>query len=107
MNKALLIAYHYPPLGGPGVFRTLKFTKYLPTYDFQPYILTVKNPMYKLKDPTLLKEIPALAKTKRIFSFEHRIFRAPRLLNLNLKWFFLPDEHIDGCHLRSSMDQKL
>ena len=94
MNKALLIAYHYPPLGGPGVFRTLKFTKYLPTYDFQPYVLTVKNPMYKLKDPSLLKEIPPLTKTKRIFSFEHRIFRSPRLLNLNLKWFFLPDEHI-------------
>ena len=94
MNKVLLIAYHYPPLGGPGVFRTLKFTKYLPTYNFQPYILTVKNPMYKLKDPSLLKEIPPLTKTKRIFSFEHRIFRSPRLLNLNLKWFFLPDEHI-------------
>ena len=48
MNKALLIAYHYPPLGGPGVFRTLKFTKYLPNFNYQPFILTIKNPMYVL-----------------------------------------------------------
>jgi glycosyltransferase involved in cell wall biosynthesis len=93
MKKVLLIAYHYPPLGGGGVFRTLKFTKYLPKFGYQPYVLTVKNPMYRTKDPTLIKEIPPEAKVYRTFSFEHRILRAPRLLNLNLKWFHIPDEH--------------
>lgn len=93
MKKVLVIAYHYPPLGGGGVFRTLKFTKYLPEFGFQPYVLTVKNPMYRTKDPTLLREIPAVAKVYRTFSFEHRILRAPRLLHLNLKWFHIPDEN--------------
>jgi glycosyltransferase involved in cell wall biosynthesis len=94
MNKVLLIAYHFPPLGGGGVFRTLKFAKYLPKFGYQPYILTVKNPMYRTKDLTLVKEIPSEAKVYRTFSFEHIILRAPRLLNINLKFFYIPDENI-------------
>jgi glycosyltransferase involved in cell wall biosynthesis len=94
MKKTLLIAYHYPPLGGPGVFRTLKFAKYLPNYNYQPFILTVKNPMYNLRDPSLIKEIPSIAKINRVFSFEHKLLRVPRLINMNLKWFYFPDEHI-------------
>jgi glycosyltransferase involved in cell wall biosynthesis len=94
MNKVLLIAYHFPPLGGGGVFRTLKFTKYLPEFGYQPYVLTVKNPMYGTKDLTLCGEIPPEAKINRTFSFENRVMRAPRLLNINLKWFYMPDENI-------------
>lgn len=94
MNKVLIIAYHFPPLGGGGVFRTLKFTKYLPEFGYQPHVLTVKNPMYRTKDMTLLREIPQEAKVYRTFSFEHRIFRAPRLLGINLKWFHIPDDNI-------------
>ena len=94
LKKVLIVAYHYPPLGGGGVFRTLKFTKYLPKFGYQPYVLTVKNPMYGTKDPTLLKEIPPEVKIFRTFSFEHRILRAPRLLKISLKWFYIPDENI-------------
>jgi glycosyltransferase involved in cell wall biosynthesis len=95
MKKALLIAYHFPPLGGGGVFRTLKFTKYLPEFGYQPYVLTVKNPMYREKDPTLVEEIPMEAMIHRTFSFEHRILRAPRaLLNINLKWLYMPDQNV-------------
>jgi glycosyltransferase involved in cell wall biosynthesis len=94
MKKVLIIAYHYPPLGSGGVFRTLKFTKYLPKFGYQPYVLTVKNPMYGTKDLTLIKEIPPEAKVCKTFSLEHRILKAPRLLNINLKWFYMPDENI-------------
>ena len=94
MKKVLLIAYHYPPLGGAGVFRTLKFTKYLPKFGYQPHVLTVKNPMYSTKDLTLVGEIPPEASIHRTFSFEHRILRAPRLLSINLKWLYIPDENI-------------
>jgi len=107
MKKALLIAYHFPPLGGGGVFRTLKFTKYLPEFGYQPYVLTVKNPMYREKDPTLVKEIPAEAKIHRTFSFEHRILRVPRLLNINLKWFYLPDQNIGWLPFGASAGAKL
>ena len=107
MKKVLLVAYHYPPLGGGGVFRTLKFTKYLPEFGYQPHVLTVKNPMYRTKDPTLIKEIPAEAKIYRTFSFEHRILRAPRLLNMNLKWFYMPDEYIGWLPFAVSFGAKL
>jgi glycosyltransferase involved in cell wall biosynthesis len=107
MKKVLLVAYHYPPLGGGGVFRTLKFTKYLPEFGYQPHVLTVKNPMYRTKDPTLVKEIPAEANIHRTFSFEHRILRAPRLLNMNLKWFYMPDEYIGWLPFAVSFGAKL
>lgn len=44
MKKVLILSYFYPPLGGPGTLRTLSFTKYLPKYDWKPYVVTVKNP---------------------------------------------------------------
>ncbi|MFX1521860.1 MAG: glycosyltransferase family 4 protein, partial [Promethearchaeota archaeon] len=94
MNKVLIVAYHFPPLSGGGVFRTLKFTKYLPEFGYQPHVLTVKNPMYRTKDAALLGELPPEAKVYRTFSFEHRILRAPRLLGMNLKWLYIPDENI-------------
>lgn len=43
MKKVLVIAYYYPPIGGVGIIRTLKFTKYLPESGWMPYVLTVKN----------------------------------------------------------------
>jgi glycosyltransferase involved in cell wall biosynthesis len=94
MKKVLVIAYHYPPVGGGGVFRTLKFTKYLPQFGFRPYVLTVKNSMYTLKDPTLVKEIPPEARIIATFSFEHRLLRASRLLNIDPGWFFIPDVNV-------------
>ena len=94
MKKVLAVAYHYPPVGGGGVFRTLKFTKYLPKFGFQPYVLTVKNSMYTPKDLSLVKEIPPETKVIATFSFEHRILRASRLLNINPEWFFIPDVNV-------------
>lgn len=43
MKKVLIIAYGFPPIGGVGIIRTLKFTKYLPEHGWIPYVLTVKN----------------------------------------------------------------
>jgi glycosyltransferase involved in cell wall biosynthesis len=107
LKKVLVVAYHYPPLGGGGVFRTLKLTKYLPEFGYQPYVLTVKNPMYGTRDPTLLKEIPPEVKIFRTFSFEHRILRAPRLLKIDLKWFYIPDENIGWLPFAVSAGAKI
>ena len=109
MKKVLMIAYHYPPLGGGGVFRTLKFTKYLPQFGFQPYVLTVKNPMQMriTRDTTLLGEIPPQVKVFRTFSFEHRVLRAPRLLNIDLKWFYIPDVNIGWIPFAVHQGQKI
>jgi glycosyltransferase involved in cell wall biosynthesis len=62
MNKVLIISYYWPPAGGSGVQRWLKFTKYLPKYNWQPIIYTPENPYFEVKDQALLNDIPAEAK---------------------------------------------
>lgn len=57
MKKVLIISYYWPPLGGSGVQRWLKFSKYLLKLDWKPIIYTPENPYFELKDDTLLKEI--------------------------------------------------
>jgi len=57
--KVLIITYYWPPSGGPGVQRWLKFVKYFPQFDFQPIVLTV-NPAsaeYPVLDHSLEAEI--------------------------------------------------
>jgi len=44
MKKILIISYYYPPLNDVGRLRALAFSKYLPEFGWQPYVLSVKNP---------------------------------------------------------------
>ena len=41
MKKVLVITYYWPPSGGAGVQRWLKFVKYLPDFGIRPVVLTV------------------------------------------------------------------
>ena len=59
-SKVLIITYYWPPSGGAGVQRWLKFTKYLPSAGWIPVVLTV-NPeyaAYPFRDESLYGEIP-------------------------------------------------
>lgn len=56
--KALIVTYYWPPSGGSGVQRWLKFTKYLRDFNIEPVIYTVKNPNYPQQDQSLLRDIP-------------------------------------------------
>ena len=58
MKKVLIITYYWPPAGGSGVQRWLKFTKYLPKYNWQPIIYTTENPYFEVQDEALLSDIP-------------------------------------------------
>ncbi|GCC49902.1 glycosyl transferase [Chryseotalea sanaruensis] len=57
-KKVMVITYYWPPSGGSGVQRWLKFVKYLPQFGWQPYVFTPENPAFDLKDESLLKDIP-------------------------------------------------
>ncbi|MDR8394064.1 glycosyltransferase family 4 protein [Aliifodinibius sp. S!AR15-10] len=57
-NNVLLVSYYWPPSGGAGVQRPLKFAKYLPAFDVQPFVLTVENPTYPIVDESLANDIP-------------------------------------------------
>ncbi len=58
MKKVLIITYYFPPAGGPGVQRWLKFVKYLPDFGVQPIVYVPENPTYPIIDKALLAEIP-------------------------------------------------
>ncbi|WP_035483092.1 glycosyltransferase [Gaetbulibacter saemankumensis] len=56
-KKALIIAYYWPPAGGPGVQRWLKFVKYLPDFNIEPIVYIPENPNYPLIDKSLTDEV--------------------------------------------------
>jgi len=58
MKKVLIITYYWPPSGGAGVQRWLKFTKYLREYGWEPIIYTPENPESPNNDSSLEKDIP-------------------------------------------------
>ncbi|MBT8286723.1 MAG: glycosyl transferase family 1 [Bacteroidia bacterium] len=59
MKKTLIIAYYWPPAGGPGVQRWLKFVKYLREFDIEPVLYVPENPSYPIIDESLMAEVPA------------------------------------------------
>ena len=61
-KKVLIIAYYWPPAGGPGVQRWLKFVKYLPQFDITPIVYVPENPNYPIIDESMLSEVPSEAK---------------------------------------------
>lgn len=65
MKNLLVISYYFPPSGGPGVQRVLKFIKYLPEFGIRPVVLTVENGDYPARDESLLYEIPKGVKVYR------------------------------------------
>lgn len=56
-KKALIITYYWPPAGGPGVQRWLKFVKYLPEFNIEPIVYIPENPHYPIIDSSLLSEV--------------------------------------------------
>jgi len=53
VKRVLIITYYWPPSGGGGVQRWLKFAKYLPKFGWEPIIYTPKNPDFEIQDHTL------------------------------------------------------
>jgi len=58
VKKVLIIAYSFPPVGGAGVQRPVKFVKYLREFGWEPLVLTAENPSVPIIDESLLKDIP-------------------------------------------------
>jgi glycosyltransferase involved in cell wall biosynthesis len=58
LKKVLIITYYWPPSGGAGVQRWLKFTKYLRDFGWEPIIYTVENGEFPITDDSLLKDVP-------------------------------------------------
>jgi glycosyltransferase involved in cell wall biosynthesis len=112
-KKVLIIAYYFPPLGMGGVQRASKFAKYLPSFGWKPFVLTVKDVEYLAKDPSLLEELPPQVEIVRTGSFDplrisfilksflktrkqkDKLVKGKRVERSKLSsWFFFPDNKI-------------
>jgi len=57
-KKVLIVTYYWPPSGGSGVQRWLKFVKYLVQAGWEPYVFTPENPSFTIEDQSLQKDVP-------------------------------------------------
>lgn len=117
LKKILIITYYWPPAGGPGVQRWLKFAKYLPEFGWKPTVFIPENPSYPIIDETLAKEVPTdleIIKTKiwepyhiaEFFGKDNKKFKAGQFdVGENQSWksklsiwvrgnFFIPDARV-------------
>lgn len=116
-KKILIITYYWPPAGGPGVQRWLKFAKYLPEFGWKPTVFIPENPSYPIVDETLAKEVSPdleIIKTKiwepyqiaEFFGKDNKKFKAGQFdVGNNQSWksklsiwvrgnFFIPDARV-------------
>jgi len=117
LKKILIISYYWPPAGGPGVQRWLKFIKYLPDFGWEPTVFIPENPSYPIVDETLQKDVPVnlkMIKTKiwepyqlaEKFGKDNKKFKAGQFdVGENQSWksklsifvrgnFFIPDARV-------------
>ena len=75
-RNILIITYYFPPAGGPGVQRVLKFIKYLPEFGWNPVVITVKNGDFPATDPSLFEDVPDNVPVYRIPALEpYKLYR--------------------------------
>ncbi len=69
-KKALLIAYYWPPAGGPGVMRWLRFSKYFSENGWDLTVLVPENPAYPIVDESLMSQVSDKIKVLKVPIFE-------------------------------------
>ncbi len=77
MKKVLIIAYYWPPSGGGGVQRWVKFAKYLGDFGWQPIVYVPKNANYSVVDASIDQDIP-----ENIEIWQYPIFEPYHFYNL-------------------------
>jgi glycosyltransferase involved in cell wall biosynthesis len=58
MKKVLVLTYYWPPSGGAGVQRWLKFVKFMHLYNWEPIVYTAQNGEMPVEDKSLMKDVP-------------------------------------------------
>lgn len=105
-RKVLIITYYWPPSGGAGVQRWLKFVKYLRNFGWEPVVYTPQNPEYPAIDDSLLKDIPQGIEIVRTpiwepYSFYKRLVGAKKNERINAG--FLSEKKRPGLAERFSI----
>src|ERR1700734_3346049 len=87
MPRILIISPHFPPSNLAAVHRSRLFAQHLPSFGWEPIILTVDDKYYEeAPDPNLLRLLPPELRIERVAAF--RVTR-PRLIgDIGLRAFF-------------------
>lgn len=103
-KKVLIVTYYWPPSGGSGVQRWLKFVKYLHRAGWEPIVFTPENPSFTLQDSSLVNDVPPLVEVLRLPIWEpYKLFG--RLAKLAGKKTLAPTDLITAG--RKTFFQKL
>src|SRR6187455_1494223 len=70
VRRVAIVTYFFPPLGGVGVQRVLKYVTYLPKSRWRPVVFTPRNPAYPLLDPRLTRAVTDDLEVHRSFILE-------------------------------------
>ena len=66
-----MVAYHFPPLAGSsGIQRTLRFVQHLPSFGWQPLVLTADTRAYERTSPDLQEALPPGTVVERAFALD-------------------------------------
>jgi len=123
VKRVLLLTYYFPPAGGPGVQRPLKFVRYLRSAGWEPVVLTVDGGAFPAADPSLATDVPPGVRVERTAALDpFRLYarlvgkgpdasvkvgslgtgggwkeQVAQWIRANL---FLPDARVGGCRTR-------
>jgi glycosyltransferase involved in cell wall biosynthesis len=76
LKKVLILTYYWPPGGGAGVQRWLKFVKYLRDFGWEPVVYTAENGEMPVIDKSLISDIPeGIEVIKRPIWEPYRIYK--------------------------------
>jgi hypothetical protein len=91
MRRVLMLARHFPPIGGAGVHRTLGLVRHLPSFGYQPIVVTgpaSRRDRWEPRDEDLLARIPGDVAVHRLNGPEPAgsSSRVARLLRAPAPW---------------------
>ena len=71
MKQVLMVAFHFPPLAGSsGIQRTLRFAAHLPSFGWQPTVLTAHPRAYERTSQDLMSEVGPDVAVERAFALD-------------------------------------
>jgi glycosyltransferase involved in cell wall biosynthesis len=85
-RRVLVLAYFFPPVGGAGVQRTLKFVKYLAPLGWDATVISTRSRAYGARDESLLAEVPESARVRRTAALPFARYLGFALHRLKLQW---------------------
>jgi glycosyltransferase involved in cell wall biosynthesis len=69
VKRVLFLSYHFPPVGGAGVQRSVKFVRHLPEFGYHPAVVTGPGAgagRWTPEDPSLAAEVAADLEVERL-----------------------------------------